>query len=60
MSENEMNVQTLYSHPYYAKDGKLYIEKQMEALKDQSTGAERFVALARYHRADTEDTQYDD
>ena len=28
MSENEMNVQPLYSHPYYAKDGKLYIEKQ--------------------------------
>ena len=31
MSENEMNVQPLYSHPYYAKDGKLYIEKQSKS-----------------------------
>ena len=31
MSENEMNVQPFYSHPYYAKDGKLYIEKQSKS-----------------------------
>lgn len=31
MSENEMNVQPLYSHPYYAMDGKLYIEKQSKS-----------------------------
>ena len=31
MNENEMNVQPLYSHPYYAMDGKLYIEKQSKS-----------------------------